>query len=149
MFADSIFRFPIVIHIADYDGITIRWTFFVSETLLYLKGKKLSDPATLKGLVAAVRAVCGNGGPLENPGPKVRTNAVSSVGVEYCIRYWVIHAVTLPSIFLAGYLFVSTGLAYDTFGTPRPDAYFQASESKAPVVSQRYEAKSQLDLRLQ
>ncbi|ABM79260.1 Cytochrome b559 subunit alpha [Prochlorococcus marinus str. MIT 1342] len=65
------------------------------------------------------------------------------------IRYWVIHAVTLPSIFLAGYLFVSTGLAYDTFGTPRPDAYFQASESKAPVVSQRYEAKSQLDLRLQ
>ena len=55
------------------------------------------------------------------------------------IRYWVIHAVTLPSIFLAGFLFVSTGLAYDAFGTPRPDAYFQATESKAPVVSQRYE----------
>ena len=33
------------------------------------------------------------------------------------IRYWVIHAVTLPSIFLAGFLFVSTGLAYDAFGT--------------------------------
>ena len=32
------------------------------------------------------------------------------------IRYWVIHAVTLPSIFLAGFLFVSTGLAYDAFG---------------------------------
>ena len=27
------------------------------------------------------------------------------------IRYWVIHAVTLPAIFLAGFLFVSTGLA--------------------------------------
>ena len=25
------------------------------------------------------------------------------------IRYWVIHAVTLPSIFLAGFLFVNTG----------------------------------------
>ena len=62
------------------------------------------------------------------------------------IRYWVIHAVTLPSIFLAGFLFVSTGLAYR--GTPRPDAYFQASESKAPVVSQRYEGKSELDIRL-
>ena len=59
-----------------------------------------------------------------------------------------IHAVTLPSIFLAGFLFVSTGLAYDAFGTPRPDAYFQASESKAPVVSQRYESKSELDIRL-
>ena len=64
------------------------------------------------------------------------------------IRYWVIHAVTLPSIFLAGFLFVSPGLAYDAFGTPRPDAYFQASESKGPVVSQRYEGKSELDIRL-
>ena len=64
------------------------------------------------------------------------------------IRYWVIHAVTLPALFVAGFLFVSTGLAYDIFGTPTPDTYFQASESKAPVVSQRYEAKSQLDLRL-
>ena len=64
------------------------------------------------------------------------------------IRYWVIHAVTLPAIFLAGFLFVSTGLAYDAFGTPRPDTYFQASESKAPVVSQRYEGKDQLDVRL-
>ena len=64
------------------------------------------------------------------------------------IRYWVIHFVTLPSIFLAGFLFVSTGLAYDAFGTPRPDAYFQASESKPPVVSERYEGKSELDVRL-
>ena len=45
------------------------------------------------------------------------------------------------------FLFVYTGLAYDAFGTPRPDSYFQSSESKAPVVTQRYEAKSQLDLR--
>ncbi|NDA75529.1 MAG: cytochrome b559 subunit alpha, partial [Synechococcaceae bacterium WB8_3_299] len=50
--------------------------------------------------------------------------------------------------FLAGFLFVSTGLAYDAFGTPRPDAYFQANDQKAPVVSQRFEGKSQLDLRL-
>ena len=64
------------------------------------------------------------------------------------IRYWVIHAVTLPSIFLAGFLFVSTGLAYDAFGTPRPDSYFQTQDAKAPVVSQRYEAKSSLDQRL-
>ena len=64
------------------------------------------------------------------------------------IRYWVIHAVTLPAIFLAGFLFVSTGLAYDAFGTPRPDSYFHAADVKAPVVSQRYEGKSQLDTRL-
>ncbi|MEY3767376.1 MAG: hypothetical protein RLZZ11_446, partial [Cyanobacteriota bacterium] len=39
-------------------------------------------------------------------------------------------------------------LAYDAFGTPRPDAYFQAQDSKAPVVSQRYDAKASLDQRL-
>ena len=32
------------------------------------------------------------------------------------IRYWVIHAVTLPAIFLAGFLFVSTGLATTLLG---------------------------------
>ena len=64
------------------------------------------------------------------------------------IKFWVIQIVTLPAIFVSGFLFVSTGLAYDTFGTPTPDAYFQASETKAPVVSQRFESKSQLDLRL-
>ena len=49
---------------------------------------------------------------------------------------------------VAGFLFVSTGLAYDAFGTPRPDTYFQASETKAPVVSERFDSKAQLDLRL-
>ncbi len=64
------------------------------------------------------------------------------------VRYWIIHAVALPAIFVAGFLFVSTGLAYDAFGTPRPDNYFQGAEAKAPVVSQRFESKAQLDLRL-
>ena len=65
------------------------------------------------------------------------------------VRYWIIHSITIPALFVAGFLFVSTGLAYDAFGTPRPDSYFQASESKAPVVTQRYDAKAQLDLRTQ
>ncbi len=64
------------------------------------------------------------------------------------IDFWIIQVVTLPAIFISGFLFVSTGLAYDVFGTPTPDAYYQASESNAPVVSQRFESKSQLDLRL-
>ncbi len=64
------------------------------------------------------------------------------------VRYWIIHAVALPAIFVAGFLFVSSGLAYDAFGTPRPDTYFQAGESKAPVVVQRFDSKAQLDTRL-
>ena len=34
------------------------------------------------------------------------------------VRYWVIHSITIPSLFIAGWLFVSTGLAYDLFGSP-------------------------------
>ena len=29
------------------------------------------------------------------------------------IRYWIIHSITIPTLFLSGWLFVSTGLAYD------------------------------------
>ena len=43
------------------------------------------------------------------------------------IRYWVIHSITIPSLFIAGWLFVSTGLAYDVFGSPRPNEYFTIS----------------------
>ena len=40
------------------------------------------------------------------------------------VRYWIIHSITIPSLFVSGWLFVSTGLAYDVFGTPRPNEYF-------------------------
>jgi len=29
------------------------------------------------------------------------------------IRYWIIHSITIPALFVAGFLFISTGLAYD------------------------------------
>lgn len=60
------------------------------------------------------------------------------------VRYWVIHSITIPALFVAGWLFVSTGLAYDVFGTPRPDDYFSQVQQQAPIVSDRYEAKQQI-----
>ena len=49
------------------------------------------------------------------------------------IRYWVIHSITIPSLFIAGWLFVSTGLAYDVFGSPRPNEYFTESRQGIPL----------------
>ncbi|MFQ6630562.1 hypothetical protein Gotur_009762 [Gossypium turneri] len=43
------------------------------------------------------------------------------------IRYWVIHSITISSLFIAGWLFASTGLAYDVFGSPYPNEYFTDS----------------------
>lgn len=62
------------------------------------------------------------------------------------VRYWVIHSITIPALFIAGWLFVSTGLAYDAFGTPRPDEYFtQTRQEQVPIVKDRFDAKKQVD----
>ncbi|AFY32155.1 cytochrome b559 subunit alpha [Calothrix sp. PCC 7507] len=61
------------------------------------------------------------------------------------IRYWVIHSITIPALFIAGWLFVQTGLAYDAFGTPRPNEYFTAARQEVPIVKNRFEAKNQVE----
>ena len=60
------------------------------------------------------------------------------------IRYWVIHSITIPALFIAGWLFVSTGLAYDAFGTPRPNEYFTQNRVEVPIISDRYQASDQI-----
>ncbi|MEM6867252.1 MAG: cytochrome b559 subunit alpha [Cyanobacteria bacterium P01_F01_bin.3] len=54
------------------------------------------------------------------------------------VRYWIIHSITIPALFIAGWLFVSTGLAYDAFGTPRPDEYFTSNQVELPIVDNRF-----------
>ncbi|MEA5535577.1 cytochrome b559 subunit alpha [Crocosphaera sp. XPORK-15E] len=61
------------------------------------------------------------------------------------IRYWVIHSITIPMLFIAGWLFVSTGLAYDAFGTPRPNEYFTADRQELPIITDRYEAGQEIE----
>ncbi|MBN3884187.1 MULTISPECIES: cytochrome b559 subunit alpha [unclassified Nostoc] len=61
------------------------------------------------------------------------------------VRYWVIHSITIPALFIAGWLFVSTGLAYDAFGTPRPNEYFTPTRQEVPIVKNRFEAKKQVE----
>ncbi|NJK28393.1 MAG: cytochrome b559 subunit alpha [Coleofasciculaceae cyanobacterium SM2_3_26] len=60
------------------------------------------------------------------------------------IRYWVIHSITIPALFIAGWLFVSTGLAYDAFGTPRPNEYYPSEKLELPIIDNRYEARQEL-----
>lgn len=61
------------------------------------------------------------------------------------VRYWVIHSITIPALFIAGWLFISTGLAYDVFGTPRPNEYFTQVRQEVPIVSDRFESKQQIE----
>jgi len=61
------------------------------------------------------------------------------------IRYWVIHSITIPALFIAGWLFVGTGLAYDVFGTPRPNEYFTEERQETPLITDRFASRSQLE----
>ncbi|MDJ0735127.1 MAG: cytochrome b559 subunit alpha [Nostocaceae cyanobacterium] len=65
------------------------------------------------------------------------------------VRYWVIHSITIPALFIAGWLFVSTGLAYDVFGTPRPDEYYtpalQELQQEFPIPNERFESKKEVE----
>ena len=54
------------------------------------------------------------------------------------VRYWIIHSITIPALFIAGWLFVSTGLAYDAFGTPRPNEYYPSNQMELPIIDSRY-----------
>jgi photosystem II cytochrome b559 subunit alpha len=61
------------------------------------------------------------------------------------IRYWVIHSITIPALFIAGWLFVQTGLAYDAFGTPRPNEYYTQDRQEIPIITDRFNAKQEIE----
>ncbi|CAN6482995.1 unnamed protein product [Victoria cruziana] len=61
------------------------------------------------------------------------------------ICYWVIHSITIPSLFIAGWSFISTGLAYDVFGSPRPNEYFIESRQGIPLITGHFDSLEQLD----
>ena len=61
------------------------------------------------------------------------------------VRYWIIHTITIPSLFVSGWLFISTGLAYDVFGTPRPNEDFTQDRQQVPLVNDRFSAKQALE----
>ncbi|WP_299404882.1 cytochrome b559 subunit alpha [Acaryochloris sp. IP29b_bin.148] len=61
------------------------------------------------------------------------------------LSFWKLHVINIPAIFISGWFFVSTGLAYDVFGTPRPNEYFSQSESQIQIVTDRYAGKQQIN----
>ena len=61
------------------------------------------------------------------------------------VRYWIIHSITIPSLFVSGFLFIATGLAYDVFGPPRPNEYFTQDRQQVPLVNDRFSVREELE----
>lgn len=60
------------------------------------------------------------------------------------VRYWIIHSITIPSLFISGVLLVVTGLANDIFATPRSSEYFSNDRKQVPIVNERFNATLEL-----
>jgi photosystem II cytochrome b559 subunit alpha len=73
------------------------------------------------------------------------TRECSFADIITSIRYWVIHSIIIPSLFIAGWLFVSMGLDYDVFGSPRPNEYFTESRQEVPLVTGHFDSLEKLD----
>ena len=50
-------------------------------------------------------------------------------------RYWVIHLITIPSLFLAGVIFILSGFVYKLFRLPNFNQYFQSEVLKNREIS--------------
>ncbi|KAM0048480.1 putative photosystem II cytochrome b559, alpha subunit [Helianthus debilis subsp. tardiflorus] len=55
------------------------------------------------------------------------------------------HRSNTAPLFIAGWLFVSTGLAYVVFGSPRPNEYFTENRQGMPLITGRFDSLEQLD----
>ena len=60
-------------------------------------------------------------------------------------RYWVIHLVTIPSLFLAGCIFVLSGFVYKLFGVPSMNQYFTNDSNQITIINDRFSALNEIE----
>ncbi|VAI91822.1 unnamed protein product [Triticum turgidum subsp. durum] len=73
------------------------------------------------------------------------TGECSSTYIITSIRYWVIHSITIPSLFIAGWLFVSPPFTWKNYGSPRPNEYFTESRQGIFLITGCFDSLEQLD----
>lgn len=60
-------------------------------------------------------------------------------------RYWVIHVVTIPSLFIAGVIFILSGFAYKIFGVPTLNEYFLGDSSQISLINDRFSSLDEIE----
>lgn len=71
-------------------------------------------------------------------GERAFTDIITSV------RYLTIHAITLPLLFVTGWLLVGTGLIYDVTGSPRANEYFSNDRTQNLILNTRMDVSKEL-----
>ena len=60
------------------------------------------------------------------------------------LRFWVIHVVTITSLFLSGSIIVVSGLVFKIFGSPTLSQFFKDS-NQIPIITDRYSALNEIE----
>jgi photosystem II cytochrome b559 subunit alpha len=60
-------------------------------------------------------------------------------------RYWVIHLITIPSLFLAGVIFVLSGFVYKLFGVPNFNQYFYNDNTQISLINDRFSILNEIE----
>ena len=53
-------------------------------------------------------------------------------------RYWVIHLMTIPSLFLGGATVVKSGFVYKLFDVPNLNQYFYNDNTQISLINDRF-----------
>ena len=53
-------------------------------------------------------------------------------------RYWVIHLITIPSLFLGGVIFILSGFVYKLFGVANFNQYFYNDNTQISLINDRF-----------
>ena len=52
-------------------------------------------------------------------------------------RYWIIHSITIPSLFVGGVIFMLSGFVYKLFGALNFNKYFDKDNSSISLIKDR------------
>ena len=60
-------------------------------------------------------------------------------------RYWIIHSITIPSLFVGGVIFMLSGFVYKLFGALNFNKYFDKDNSSISLIKDRFSICSSMD----
>ncbi len=60
-------------------------------------------------------------------------------------RYWVIHLITIPNLFLPGATSTLSGFVYKLFGVPTLSQYFTSDKPYICIINDRFSALNEIE----
>ena len=60
-------------------------------------------------------------------------------------RYWVIHIITIPSLFIAGVIFILSRFVYKLFGLPNFNQYFNKDNTQISLINDRFSSSLEIE----